>query len=167
MGMAQEFTRSCYALRTILSITYMYRLQTMLRLYKQDMYDSIRTCSLYTPGSDYAQEENRRVTILDLASNSIECSALQAWVETTGGMTEEDGESGWEEWIVAFKDAAMSLEWTMKEFRSLYRLQFNKLVYFQSQATQHRRHLMGTDLYPSDKNMADFYRTVCPKNLFL
>lgn len=106
MGMAQEFTRSCYALRTILSITYMYRLQTMLRLYKQDMYDSIRTCSLYTPGSDYAQEENRRVTILDLASNSIECSALQAWVETTGGMTEEDGESGWEEWIVAFKDAS-------------------------------------------------------------
>lgn len=116
------------------------------------------------------QEENRRVTALELANNSIiECSALMPWLETTGRMMEEDGESGWEEWLIAFKDATMPFEWAINEQRSLYRLPFTQVCdwsTFDHQAILHRRLLMGTNLYPSDKQMAVLYRAACPEILF-
>ncbi|AAW44094.2 hypothetical protein CNF03280 [Cryptococcus deneoformans JEC21] len=139
-------------------------------LHTDRLYKLLRTYSLFSPGNDDVREENRRVTILELANNSIECKALQAWVRTTGRMMEEDGESGWEECIVAFKDAAMPLEWAQKEFRSLFRLQFNQVSdwpTFDQQAIQHRHNLMGTELYPSDTFMANLYRAACPEILFL
>lgn len=91
------------------------------------------------------------------------------WLETTGRMMEEDGESGWEEWLIAFKDATMPFEWAINEQRSLYRLPFTQVCdwsTFDHQAILHRRLLMGTNLYPSDKQMAVLYRAACPEILF-
>lgn len=135
------------------------------------LYRLLRTYSLLTPQRNDVQEENRRVTVLELANNSIiECSALMPWLETTGRMMEEDGESGWDEWLIAFKDATMPFEWAITEQRSLYRLPFTQVCdwsTFDHQAIQHRRLLMGTDFYPSDKQMAVLYRAACPEILFI
>lgn len=91
------------------------------------------------------------------------------WLETTGRMMEEDGESGWEEWLIAFKDATMPFEWAINEQHSLYRLPFTQVCdwsTFDHQAILHRRLLMGTNLYPSDKQMAVLYGAACPEILF-
>lgn len=139
-------------------------------LHTDRLYRLLRTYSLLTPLGDDVQDENRRITVLELANNSIECSALMPWLETTGWMMEEDSESGWEEWLIAFKDATMPFEWAMKELRSLYRLPFTQVCdwsTFDHQAIQHRRLLMGTNLYPSDKQMAELYRAACPEILFI
>lgn len=120
-----------------------------------------RTYCLLTPQRNDVQEENRRVTVLELANNSIiECSALMPWLETAGRMMEEDGESGWDEWLTAFKDATMLFEWAIMEQRSLYRLPFTQVCdwsTFDHQAIQHRCLLMGTDFYPSELVFATTY----------
>ncbi|OXG44421.1 hypothetical protein C354_06711, partial [Cryptococcus neoformans MW-RSA1955] len=82
---------------------------------------------------------------------------------------ETDGESNWDAWVAAFKDAALPLEWAVTEQRSLHRLQFataHDWAAFDAQATQHRRNLMGTDRYPSDAQMALVYRAACPDSLY-
>nr|KIR82969.1 hypothetical protein I308_06699 [Cryptococcus tetragattii IND107] len=82
---------------------------------------------------------------------------------------EIDGESNWDEWIAAFKDAALPLEWAVSEQRSLHRLQFataRDWPAFDTQATLHRCNLMGTDRYPSDAQMALVYCTACPDSLY-
>ncbi|OXG32905.1 hypothetical protein C360_04080 [Cryptococcus neoformans Bt15] len=82
---------------------------------------------------------------------------------------ETDGESNWDAWVAAFKDAALPLEWAVSEQRSLHRLQFataHDWAAFDAKATQHRCNLMGTDRYPSDAQMALVYRAACPDSLY-
>lgn len=118
------------------------------------LHNLLRTYSLLTPLDDPQREENRRVSILEVANNSVECAGLLAWVDNVGRMMETDGESNWDAWVAAFKDD---------------RLQFataHDWAAFDAQATQHRRNLMGTDRYPSDAQMALVYRAACPDSLY-
>ncbi|KIR50653.1 hypothetical protein I315_06901 [Cryptococcus gattii Ru294] len=133
------------------------------------LHNLLRTYSLLTPLDNPQQEENRHVSILEVANNSVECAGLLAWVDNVGRMMETDGESNWDEWVAAFKDAALPLEWAISEQRSLHHLQFataREWPAFDAQATQHRRNLMGTDWYPSDAQMALVYRAACPDSLY-
>ncbi|OXC84279.1 hypothetical protein C344_03438 [Cryptococcus neoformans AD1-7a] len=133
------------------------------------LHNLLRTYSLLTLLNDPQREENRRVSILEVANNSVECAGLLAWVDNVGRMMETDGESNWDAWVAAFKDAALPLEWAVTEQRSLHRLQFataHDWAAFDTQATQHRRNLMGTDRYPSDAQMALVYRAACPDSLY-
>nr|KIR45989.1 hypothetical protein I312_04531 [Cryptococcus bacillisporus CA1280] len=82
------------------------------------------------------------------------------WLETTGQMMEEDSKSGWEECYIAFRGATMLFKWVIKEF-------FCDWSTFDHQAIQHCCLLMGTNLYPSDKQMADLYCTAYPEILFI
>nr|KIR84655.1 hypothetical protein I308_04829 [Cryptococcus tetragattii IND107] len=75
----------------------------------QDWITHSNTYSLLTPLDDPQQEENRHVSILEVANNSVECAGLLAWVDNIGQMMEIDGKSNWDEWIAAFKDAALPL----------------------------------------------------------
>ncbi|OXG27188.1 ubiquitin carboxyl-terminal hydrolase 48 [Cryptococcus neoformans] len=77
------------------------------------LHNLLRTYSLLTPLDDPQQEENRRVSILEVANNSVECAGLLAWVNNVGRMMETDGESNWDVWVAAFKDAALPLEWAV------------------------------------------------------
>ncbi|KIR24549.1 hypothetical protein I309_06629, partial [Cryptococcus deuterogattii LA55] len=82
---------------------------------------------------------------------------------------ETDGESHWDEWLAAFKDAALLLAWAITEQRSLHCLQLSHArdwPTFDAQATQHRHNLRGTDRYPSDAEMALVYRSACPDSLY-
>ncbi|OWZ41807.1 hypothetical protein C353_03587 [Cryptococcus neoformans AD1-83a] len=82
---------------------------------------------------------------------------------------ETDGESNWDAWVAAFKDAALPLEWAVSEQRSLHRLQFataHDWAAFNAKATQHHCNLMGTDRYPSDAQMALVYCTACLDSLY-
>ncbi|OWZ40053.1 hypothetical protein C343_06137, partial [Cryptococcus neoformans C23] len=141
---------------------------TVLR-HADRLHNLLRTYSLLTPLDDPQREENRRVSILEVANNSVECAGLLAWVDNIGRMMETDGESNWDAWVAAFKDAALPLEWAVTEQRFLHRLQFataHDWAAFDAQATQHRRNLMGTDRYPSDAQMALVYRAACPDSLY-
>ncbi|OXG17102.1 ubiquitin carboxyl-terminal hydrolase 48, partial [Cryptococcus neoformans Tu259-1] len=133
------------------------------------LHNLLCTYSLLTPLDDPQQEENWRVSILEVTNNSVECAGLLAWVDNVGRMMETDGESNWDAWVAAFKDAALPLEWAVSEQRSLHRLQFataHDWAAFDAQATQHRRNLMGTDRYPSDAQMALVYCAACPDSLY-
>ncbi|OXH36874.1 ubiquitin carboxyl-terminal hydrolase 48 [Cryptococcus neoformans] len=114
-------------------------------------------------------EENRHVSILEVANNSVECAGLLAWVDNIGWMMETNGESNWDVWVVVFKDAVLPLEWAVSEQRSLHHLQFataRNWAAFNTQATQHHHNLMGTDRYPSDAQMALVYCAACPDSLY-
>lgn len=89
-------------------------------LHSDRLYRPLQTYSLLTPQRDDAQEENQRITVLELVNNSIECSVLMPWLETTGQMMEEDSKSGWEEWYIACRDATMLFKWVIKELCSFY-----------------------------------------------
>ncbi|OXG48609.1 hypothetical protein C352_06733, partial [Cryptococcus neoformans CHC193] len=133
------------------------------------LHNLLRTYSLLTPLDDPQWEENRRVSILEVANNSVECAGLLAWVDNVGWMMETDGESNWDAWVAAFKDAALPLEWAVSEQRSLHRLQFataHDWAAFNAKATQHHCNLMGTDRYPSDAQMALVYCTACLDSLY-
>ncbi|OXH02635.1 hypothetical protein J010_05981, partial [Cryptococcus neoformans] len=141
---------------------------TVLR-HADRLHNLLRTYSLLTPLDDPQREENRRVSILEVANNLVECAGLLAWVDNIGRMMETDGESNWDVWVAVFKDAALPLEWAVSEQRSLHRLQFattHDWAAFDAQATQHRCNLMGTDRYPSDAQMALVYRAACPDSLY-
>ncbi|KAE8541147.1 hypothetical protein D1P53_002502 [Cryptococcus gattii VGV] len=108
------------------------------------------THSLLTPLDDPQREENRHVSILEVTNNSVDCAGLLAWVDNVGQMMETDGKSNWDEWVAAFKDAALPLEWAVSEQRSLHHLQFataHDWPAFDAQATQHRCNLMDHELY--------------------
>ncbi|OXM78050.1 ubiquitin carboxyl-terminal hydrolase 48, partial [Cryptococcus neoformans Bt63] len=133
------------------------------------LHNLLRTYSLLTPLDDPQREENRRVSILEVANNSVECAGLLTWVDNVGWMMETNGESNWDVWVVAFKDAVLPLEWAVSEQRSLHHLQFataRNWAAFNTQATQHHHNLMGTDRYPSDAQMALVYCTACPDSLY-
>ncbi|OWT42017.1 hypothetical protein C362_00388 [Cryptococcus neoformans Bt1] len=53
---------------------------TMLR-HADHLHNLLRTYSLLTPLDDPQREENRRVSILEVANNSVECAGLLAWVD--------------------------------------------------------------------------------------
>ncbi|KAE8538595.1 hypothetical protein D1P53_004957 [Cryptococcus gattii VGV] len=59
--------------------------------------------SLLMPLDYPQQEENRHVSILEAANNSVDCAGLLAWVDNISQMMETDGESNWDEWVAAFK----------------------------------------------------------------
>ncbi|KIR55592.1 hypothetical protein I315_01465 [Cryptococcus gattii Ru294] len=133
------------------------------------LHNLLCTYSLLTPLDNPQQEENRCVSILEAANNSVECAGLLAWVDNIGQMMETDGESNWGEWVAVLKDAALPLEWAISEQRSLHHLQFataHKWPAFDTQATQHHCNLMGTDQYPSDAQMALVYHAACPDSLY-
>ncbi|KAE8539877.1 hypothetical protein D1P53_003814 [Cryptococcus gattii VGV] len=141
---------------------------TVLR-HADHLHNLLRTYSLLMPLDDPQQEENRHVSILEVTNNSVDCAGLLAWVDNVGWMMETDGKSNWDEWVATFKDAALPLEWAVSEQRSLHHLQFataRDWPAFDTQATQHRCNLMGTDRYPSDAQMALVYRSACPDSLY-
>ncbi|OXH02357.1 hypothetical protein C369_06387 [Cryptococcus neoformans A5-35-17] len=52
--------------------------------------------ALLTPSDDEELEARRRITVIELANNSIDCAGLVGWVEHEGHCMEEDGKSTWQ-----------------------------------------------------------------------
>ncbi|OXG63175.1 hypothetical protein C351_03310, partial [Cryptococcus neoformans c8] len=67
-------------------LTHLRRLQQLLR-----------TNGLLTPSDDEELEARRRITVIELANNSIDCAGLVGWVEHEGRRMEEDGKSTWQD----------------------------------------------------------------------
>ncbi|OXH01337.1 hypothetical protein J010_06274 [Cryptococcus neoformans] len=92
-------------------LTHLRRLQQLLQ-----------TNGLLTPSDDEELEARRRITVIELANNSIDCAGLVGWVEHEGHCMEEDGKSTWQDWSVAFKAKAMPSHWEYRESCTLFRL---------------------------------------------
>ncbi|OXH02362.1 hypothetical protein C369_06386 [Cryptococcus neoformans A5-35-17] len=128
--------------------------------------------ALLTPSDDEELEARRRITVIELANNSIDCAGLVGWVEHEGHCMEEDGKSTWQDWSVAFKAKAMPSHWEYRESRTLFRLSLpevspNAWRKFDDAVILHRSHLHGTHHYPLDHEIARLYRAACPECLFL
>ncbi|OWZ26192.1 hypothetical protein C347_06836 [Cryptococcus neoformans AD2-60a] len=142
-------------------LTHLHRLQQVLRMH-----------ALLTPSDDMEVEEKRRMTVIELANNSIECAGLVGWVEQDGRRMETDGTMMWEAWSAAFKAKAMPAHWEFRISRTLFCLSFREVSpeawrTFDNAVILHRSHLFGTSRYPSDSQIADLYRASCPEGLFL
>lgn len=142
-------------------LTHLRRLQQLLR-----------TNGLLTPSDDEELEARRRITVIELANNSIDCAGLVGWVEHEGRRMEEDGRSTWQDWSVAFKAKAMPSHWEYRESRTLFRLSLQEVSpnawrKFDDAVILHRSHLHGTHHYPLDHEIARLYRAACPERLFL
>ncbi|OXM77890.1 hypothetical protein C364_04477, partial [Cryptococcus neoformans Bt63] len=142
-------------------LTHLRRLQQLLR-----------TNSLLTPSDDEELEARRRITVIELANNLIDCAGLVGWVEHEGRLMEEDGKSTWQDWSVAFKAKAMPSHWEYRESRTLFRLSLQEVSpnawrKFDDAVILHRSHLHGTHHYPLDHEIACLYRAACPERLFL
>ena len=142
-------------------LTHLRRLQQLLR-----------TNSLLTPSDDEELEARRRITVIELANNSIDCAGLVGWVEHEGRCMEEDGKSTWQDWSVAFKAKAMPSHWEYRESCTLFRLSLpevspNAWRKFDDAVILHRSHLHGTHHYPLDHEIARLYCAACPEHLFL
>ncbi|KAE8538274.1 hypothetical protein D1P53_005616 [Cryptococcus gattii VGV] len=60
---------------------------TVLR-HADRLHNLLHTYSLLMPLDDPQQEENRHVSILEVANNSVDCAGLLAWVDNIGWMME-------------------------------------------------------------------------------
>ncbi|OXG34546.1 hypothetical protein C359_06003 [Cryptococcus neoformans Bt120] len=132
----------------------------------------LRTHALLTPSDDVEVEEKHRMTVIELANNSIECAGLVSWVEQDGHCMETDGTTTWEAWSAAFKAKAMPAHWEFRISRTLFRLSFREVSpeawrTFDNAVILHCSHLLSTSRYPSDSQIADLYRASCPEGLFL
>ncbi|OXG15414.1 hypothetical protein C366_04002 [Cryptococcus neoformans Tu401-1] len=145
-------------------LTHLHRLQQLLQ-----------TNGLLTPSDDEELEEleaRRRITVIELATNSINCAGLVGWVKHEGRHMEEDGRSTWQDWSVAFKAKAMPSHWEYQESHTLFRLSLpevspNAWQKFDNAVILHHSHLHGTHHYPLDHEIACLYHAACPEHLFL
>ncbi|OXG22854.1 hypothetical protein C367_03780 [Cryptococcus neoformans Ze90-1] len=142
-------------------LTHLHRLQQLLR-----------TNSLLTPSDDEELEAQRRITVIELANNLIDCAGLVGWVKHKGHHMEEDGRSTWQDWSVAFKAKAMPSHWEYQESHILFRLSLPKVSpnawqKFDDAVILHCSHLHGTHHYPLNHEIARLYRAACPERLFL
>ena len=125
-----------------------------------------------TPSDDEELEARRRITVIELANNSIDCAGLVGWVEHEGRRMEEDGKSTWQDWSVAFKAKAMPSHWEYRESRTLFRLSLPEVApnawrKFDDAVILHHSHLHSTHHYPLDHEIACLYCAACPEHLFL
>lgn len=132
----------------------------------------LRTNGLLTPSDDEELEVRRRITVIELANNSIDCAGLVGWVEHEGRRMEEDGRSTWQDWSIAFKAKAILSHWEYRESRTLFCLSLpevspNAWRKFDDAVILHCSHLHGTHHYPLNHEIARLYCAACPKRLFL
>ncbi|OXG11132.1 hypothetical protein C366_06171 [Cryptococcus neoformans Tu401-1] len=142
-------------------LTHLRRLQQLLR-----------TNGLLTPSDDEELEARRRITVIELANNLIDCAGLVGWVKHEGHHMEEDGRSTWQDWSVAFKAKAMPSHWEYQELRTLFHLSLQEISpnawrKFDDAVILHRSHLHRTHHYPLDHEIACLYHAACPECLFL
>nr|ODN86486.1 hypothetical protein L203_04188 [Cryptococcus depauperatus CBS 7841] len=128
-----------------------------------------RSLSLTLPSDNDELNEERRRSIIEIANDSVECVEMRTWIKREGRAMEQDGETSWEEWSTAFREKTLPFRWEMDEKRKLGRLRMRTAGdwrAFDSASVAHRQNLIGTNLYPSDRETIEHYIVGLPETLY-